>query len=66
MNVNNLKAKLVENSKNVDWLADEMGICRSSLYRKLSNFEKMTIGEAMKIKLILHLKDDEAKEIFLG
>lgn len=61
-----LKAKLVEKGINVESLADNIGISCSALYRKLNNFEKITIGEATKIKDALELSDDEATKIFLA
>lgn len=66
MNINKLKGKIVENGMNVEQLADGMGIDRSSLYRKLNNAEKITIGEAVKIKEVLQLSDDDAYDIFLA
>lgn len=66
MNVNKLKAKLVELGMNVETLATAIGVERSSLYRKLNKSEKITIGEALKMKDALNLTDDEAYEIFLA
>ena len=66
MKLNKLKAKIVENGMNVEILADKIGIERSTLYRKLNNFEKITIGEAIKIKAALDLTDAEANDIFLA
>lgn len=66
MNVNKLKGKIVENGINIEILADRIGIDRSSMYRKLNNAEKITIGEAMKIKEALSLDNKEAYEIFLA
>lgn len=65
MNVNKLKGMLVAKGMNVETLAEMIGAERSSLYRKLSNFEKITIGEALKIKDALNMSDEEATEIFL-
>lgn len=65
MNINKLKAKIVENGMNVETLAERIGVDRSSLYRKLNNFEKITIGEAKKISNVLELTPDEATNIFL-
>lgn len=65
MNINKLKGKIVENEMNVEKLALIIGIDRSSLYRKLNNAEKLTIGEAVKIKAALQMTDSEACEIFL-
>lgn len=65
MNINKLKGKIVEKGMNVEALASIIGIDRSSLYRKLNDAEKITIGEASKIKTALDMTDDEACEIFL-
>lgn len=66
MNVNKLKAKIVERGMNVEAFAEAIGIGRSSLYRKLNASEKITIGEAQKMKDALNMTDDEAYEIFLA
>ena len=65
MNINKLKGKIVENGINVEILAEMIGTDRSTLYRKLNNFEKVTIGEAVRIKKALNLDDREACDIFL-
>lgn len=65
MNVAKLKGKMVELGINVETLAEMIGVDRSSLYRKLSKSEKVTIGEAKRIKEALSLTDDEAIAIFL-
>lgn len=66
MNTQKLKAKIVENGMNVERLAELVDIDRSSMYRKLNNFEKITIGEAKKIKSVLGLSDEEASDIFFA
>lgn len=66
MNAAKLKGKIVSKEMNVEQLAAMIGIDRTSLYRKLNNFEKITIGEACKIKDALGMTDDEAYEIFLA
>lgn len=65
MNVNKLRGKMAELGVNVERLAEMIGIYKSSLYRKLNNSEKVTIGEAKRIKDALSLTDDEATAIFL-
>ena len=65
MNVNKLKGKMVEKNMNVETLASQINIDRSSLYRKLNNAEKITIGEAKKMKEVLGMSISEACEIFL-
>lgn len=66
MNINKLKGLIVEREMSVDTLADATGIGRASLYRKINNPEKFTIGDAMKIKEALRMSDDVANEIFLA
>lgn len=66
MKLNKLKAKIMENGLNVEGLADRIGMERSTLYRKLNNFEKITIGEATKMKDVLGMTDAEATDIFLA
>jgi DNA-binding phage protein len=72
MNIPKLKGKIVEREMNMEQLADAMGIDRSTLYRKMSPDkdkkpeDKITIGDAVKMKEILNLSNDEAYEIFLA
>lgn len=66
MNANALKGEIVGRGMNVETLAQMLGIDRATMYRKLNNFEKITIGEAQKIKESLGLSDERANEIFFG
>lgn len=66
VNVNKLKGKIVEKEMNVETLAVLIGVDRSSLYRKLNDAEKITIGEAAKMKDALGMSDSEAYDIFLA
>lgn len=66
MNINKLKGKIVEKGMNVEMLAEVIGIDRATLYRKMNNFQKFTIGDAAKVKDALELNDQEAYEIFLA
>lgn len=66
MNIPKLKGKMVEEGYSVDTLATEIGIDRSTLYRKLESVEKFTIREAQKIKEVLHLTNNEASAIFFN
>ena len=66
MDLNRLKGKIIEKGWNVETLAEHIGVERSSMYRKLNNFEKITIGEAKRIKDALDLSNEEASSIFLG
>ncbi len=66
MNVRKLKGKMVEHGYNVENLAAKIGVDKSTLYRKLNEGEKITVGDAQKIKDELNLTDDEAIDIFFG
>ena len=66
MKLNKLKARIIEKGMSVEMLADAIGKERSTLYRKLNNFEKITIGEAAKIKTVLEMSDEDAIDIFLS
>ena len=66
MNIQKLKGKITERGLNVESLAAEIGIDKSTLYRKLNAGEKFTIGDAQKIKESLALTDEEANDIFFG
>ena len=65
MNVNKLRAKMVEIGMNVDQLAAAMGKSRDYLYRRFRNPDEFTIGDARQMKEILHMTNEEACEIFL-
>ena len=60
-----LKAKIMEKGMNVESFAIAIGMERSKLYRKLNSFEKITIGEAARMKSVLEMSDEEAIYIFL-
>lgn len=66
MNINMLKGKIVANGMNVEQLATAINVDRSSLYRKFNNADKITIGEALRIKEVLKISDTEAIQIFLS
>lgn len=66
MNVNKLKGKIAEKGLSVEKLAQQIGVDRSSLYRKLNNAEKITIGEATRMKEVLEMTPEEATLIFLA
>lgn len=64
MNINKLRGKIVEKGLNVETLAALIGIDRSSLYRKLNKSERITVGEANKMKEVLEMSNEEATNIF--
>jgi plasmid maintenance system antidote protein VapI len=65
MNMNKLKAKIIEQEMNVEQLAEIIGMTGPTLYRKMRAPLKITIGEAIQIKDVLGLTDEEALDIFL-
>ena len=66
MKSNKLKAKIVEKGLTVEKLAKHIGVTRSSLYRKLNNSQRITIGEVKCIKEALDMTNEEATDIFFG
>lgn len=66
MKLDLLKGKIVANGMNVEKLAKAINVNRASLYRKLNNTDKITIGEAIKMKEALSMTMEEASEIFLS
>ncbi len=64
MNGNKLKAKIVEKGLSVTELAGRINMDRSSLYRKLSNLQRITIGDVALIKQALGMTNEEASDIF--
>ena len=66
MNILKLRGKMVERSYNVETLAAEIGVDKATLYRKLGDGEKFTIGEAQKISTSLDLTKEEVHDIFFS
>ena len=66
VNVNKLKAKIVENGINVETLANRIEMDRATLYRRLSNSDDFTIGEADVISRELGLTAEEVNAIFFA
>lgn len=67
VNVNKLKAKLVERGISVSELAEMIGINKSTLYRKLNaNGDSLLVSEANAIVKVLHLTPGEAMAIFFS
>lgn len=66
VNVNKLKAKLVEREMNIETLAEKIGMDRATLYRRFSDGNKFTIGEAESICKELDLTADEVHSIFFA
>lgn len=66
MKVRKLKGKMVECGLSVDEVAEKIGMHPASMYRKLRRPETMTIIDAVKIKEILELSNEDANDIFFS
>lgn len=67
VNVDKLKGKIRERQSTQELLANEMGINKSTLYRKFkSGGNTFEIWEVHKIVEALNLSDQEVKEIFFA
>ena len=65
MKVNKLKGKIVENGMSYPQFAAAIGMNYSTLLRKFKAPEKITVGDAAKMKVALNLSNEDASEIFL-
>lgn len=66
VNVNKLKGRFVEEGKTVADVAENIGIDKGTLYRKLNNPEQITIREADAMVKFLNLSVDDAVAIFFS
>lgn len=66
VNVNKLKAKLVELELNVETVAGQISIDKATLYRHLKTPDDITIKEADAIAKVLDLTRDEFTAIFFA
>lgn len=65
MNKGLLVDKILEKGIDLSKLARLLGIDKTTLYRKMTNYESFTIREAEILKDVLDLTNMEALEIFL-
>lgn len=66
MNATKLKSKLKEKGFSISTIAVLIGVHNSLLNKKVNGHEPMTVYEAMCIKEILNLTNEEALDIFLS
>lgn len=66
VNINKLKAKMVENEINASQLASKLGLDRGTVYRRFNDGENFSIKEASEIARILKLTADEFNDIFFS
>lgn len=65
-NANKLKGKITEKGYSVKTLASEVGLCETSLRRKINQKSEITIEESLKIKNKLNLSNQDYIDIFFG
>lgn len=63
---NRLLVEILKSGLTIDDISNLLGTSRVSTHRKLNNINLLTIGEALLLKNILDLSDQEAAIIFLG
>lgn len=67
MNVNKLKGKIVEKGMNLSDVANQIGVDRSTLYRKINaQGDNLTVSEVSRIATVLDLSSDEITNIFFN
>lgn len=67
VNVNKIKGKMTEKEINAETMAKELGINKSTFYRKLnSGGSNFSVGEAFIISMRLNLTKDEVNDIFFA
>ena len=65
-NVNKLRGKITENGYTIKTLATEVGLCETSLRRKINDQSEFTLNETLKVKDKLHLTSQDYLDIFFG
>lgn len=65
-NINKLKGKITENGYTIKTLATEIGICETSLRRKINDKSEFSIEESLKVKDRLNLSNQDYLDIFFG
>lgn len=66
-NINKLKGKITENGYKPKAFADAIGICETSLRRKINDeSSNFSIEESLKVKEILNLSNGDYLEIFFN
>lgn len=67
VNVNKLKGKIIEKGFNIETFAKEVGMNKSTFYRKLNtNGAKFSIKEASLVVDLLGITKEEAANIFFA
>lgn len=66
VDVNRLKGAIVSNGKTQQVVAEQIGIDKSTFYRKMKNGGDFSVGEASKMAEVIPLSNTEAISIFFN
>ncbi|WP_102342646.1 helix-turn-helix domain-containing protein [Galactobacillus timonensis] len=66
MNMNLLKARMIQNNTSAEELSKAIGISKASFYRKISSKTEFTRDEISDISRILSLDASDVMAIFFG
>lgn len=66
VDTNKLKGAIVEHGKDQQQIAKEIGIDKSTFYRKMKEGGSFSVGEAAKMAEVIPLTDSEAIAIFFN
>lgn len=66
VDTNKLKGAIVEHGKDQQQVAKEIGIDKSTFYRKMKEGGSFSVGEAAKMAEVIPLTDSEAIAIFFN
>lgn len=67
VNINKLKAKIVENGFNVEYVADKVGMDKATFYRKMANNgETFLVKEVDAMARVLKMTGDDINAIFFA
>ena len=66
VDTNKLKGAIVENGKTQQEVAEEIGIDRSTFYRKMKSGGDFSIGEVSRMVTAIPLTNEQAIQIFLS
>lgn len=66
VNVNKLKAKIVEKGMNIDELAKFSGLSKAKIYRRFKHPTEITVAEVDKMSDVLDIDEEEARSIFFA
>lgn len=64
MKVNELKAEIVRNGMTLEKFADKVGLARTTLWRRLSNPNELTLIEIRAMAEVLQLSKEKIVDIF--